>query len=164
MALSEPSKSLANLDLKLVEAGNVKKSQYVVIQGFPCRVCSVLISAPGKHGAAKANITGIHVFNGRKYTYLGPSDSRLYSFKVEKLDQTVVDVQKENGCAQYLDAKNSLCTIDLSEKQCQDLAKLMEGEATVTIKVARVPQVVDPKAPTPEFTAIEAIDSFSTTK
>jgi len=165
MALSEPSKSIASLDLKLVEAGNVKNKQYAIIQGFPCRVCSVLISAPGKHGAAKANITGIHVLNGRKYTFIGPSDSRLYSFKVDKSDQTVVDVQKENGCAQFLDEKNNLQTIDLSPNQCQELTKLMiNSDANVTMKVIRVPQVIDPKAPTPEFTAIQAVDSFSLAK
>lgn len=166
MALSEPSRSLAGLELRLVEAGNVKKGQYAIVQGFPCRVCSILISAPGKHGAAKANITGIHVLNGRKYTFIGPSDCKLYSFKVEKTEQTIVDVQKENSCAQYLDSKNNLLSIDLSEEKCLELTKLISAhdDATVTIKLLRVPQIIDTKAPTPEFTAIQAVDSFALAK
>lgn len=37
-----------------------------MINDRPCRVVEVTTSKPGKHGHAKANITAIDIFNGKK--------------------------------------------------------------------------------------------------
>ena len=41
------------MSIKLTTAGQVQKGDTVLIDGEPCRVTSVQISRPGKHGHAK---------------------------------------------------------------------------------------------------------------
>jgi translation initiation factor 5A len=36
----------------------------VLLKGQPCKVIEMTTSKTGKHGHAKANITGIDIFNG----------------------------------------------------------------------------------------------------
>jgi translation elongation factor P/translation initiation factor 5A len=50
-----------------VQAGNLKKGDFVCINGFPCKVVDISTSKTGKHGHAKANITALDVFTGKKY-------------------------------------------------------------------------------------------------
>lgn len=56
---------------------DVKVGKYMVIDGIPCRVVSIDVSAPGKHGHAKMRITGIGIFNGEKKVFLGNSHANV---------------------------------------------------------------------------------------
>ena len=49
-----------------IRAGEVKKGMIVLLKGFPCKVIEVTTSKTGKHGHAKANITGLDIFTGAK--------------------------------------------------------------------------------------------------
>ena len=48
-------------------AGDIKKNGYMIFKGRPCKVVDYSTSKTGKHGHAKASITGIDIFNGDKY-------------------------------------------------------------------------------------------------
>ena len=39
-----------------------------MLKGFPCKVIEYITSKTGKHGHAKAKITGLDIFTGKKYT------------------------------------------------------------------------------------------------
>ena len=45
-------------ETKPVGIGTLQKGNYVVIEGAACKVFSVEISRPGKHGHAKVRLTG----------------------------------------------------------------------------------------------------------
>ena len=45
---------------------DLKPGKYCVIDDEPCKVQSVTISAPGKHGHAKARLDAVGVFDGKK--------------------------------------------------------------------------------------------------
>ena len=47
--------------------GSIKKGGYMVFQGRPCKVVGYTTAKTGKHGHAKASITGIDIFTGKKY-------------------------------------------------------------------------------------------------
>ncbi|HJJ86967.1 MAG TPA: translation initiation factor IF-5A, partial [Methanocorpusculum sp.] len=38
------------------EVGKLKEGRYVVVDDEPCKIMSISISKPGKHGAAKARL------------------------------------------------------------------------------------------------------------
>jgi translation initiation factor 5A len=59
------------------KAGQLKEGQYVLIDGEVCRVKSVEISVPGRHGSAKAKITGVGVFDDKKRVILKPSGDEV---------------------------------------------------------------------------------------
>ena len=49
-------------------AGSIKKGDYMVFDNDkPCKVVDYKTAKVGKHGAAKAMITGIDIFTGKKY-------------------------------------------------------------------------------------------------
>ncbi len=54
---------------------DLKKGRYVIIDGVPCRVVDIQTSKPGKHGAAKARVTAIGLFDGSKKQLLKPVDA-----------------------------------------------------------------------------------------
>ena len=48
-------------------AGSIKKGSFMVFKGRPCKVVAYTTAKTGKHGHAKASITGIDIFTGKKY-------------------------------------------------------------------------------------------------
>ena len=47
-------------------AGQLKKGDIMLINGEPCKILEITTSKTGKHGHAKANITGRNLFTGNK--------------------------------------------------------------------------------------------------
>jgi translation initiation factor 5A len=70
----------------------LKPGKYIIIDDIPCRVVSIDISKPGKHGAAKVRITAIGIFDGQKKTWLGSADMEVESPIIKKLNAQVISV------------------------------------------------------------------------
>lgn len=58
-----------------ISVGSIKKGSHVVIKGFPCKVVDYSTAKTGKHGSAKANITGIDIFTSKKYEMFAPTSA-----------------------------------------------------------------------------------------
>ena len=56
---------------------NLKPGSFVVIDGVPCRVEKVQISTVGKHGAAKARVEAIGLFDERRRSIVAPADEEV---------------------------------------------------------------------------------------
>ena len=54
---------------------DLKKGRYVLIDDIPCKVIDFTTSKPGKHGAAKARVTAVGIFDGSKRQLLKPVDA-----------------------------------------------------------------------------------------
>ena len=53
---------------KLVEAGRAKPGSLIMLkETFPCKVTAFSTAKPGKHGSAKAMITGKDIFTDKQY-------------------------------------------------------------------------------------------------
>ena len=53
--------------IEKVSAGSLKKGDLVMIKGHPCKVVSFSTAKTGKHGSAKAMVSGIDIFSSNKY-------------------------------------------------------------------------------------------------
>ncbi len=62
--------------VKIEEVRNLKKGNYVVIDGEPCKIVEYTSSKPGKHGAAKVRIVAISIFDGKKKQLLTSGDNK----------------------------------------------------------------------------------------
>lgn len=60
---------------KPVDVGELRVGGYMMIDGAPCRIVDIAKSKPGKHGAAKARIVAIGVFDGQKRQFVKPVDA-----------------------------------------------------------------------------------------
>ncbi|MBN2127722.1 MAG: translation initiation factor IF-5A [Candidatus Diapherotrites archaeon] len=75
---------------KFVGVGSLKSGSNVLIDGFPCTIKDYTKSKPGKHGAAKAQITAIGFFDGQKRTLMKPTSAEVETPIIEKGNATVV--------------------------------------------------------------------------
>lgn len=105
-----------------VEAGKVRKGNYILIEGDVCEVRGVSKSSPGKHGSAKAKIKAKGVFDGKNRHITKPVDSMMMSPDVDKKIGQVVS--KEGNIAQVMD----MDTYETEEMELPDDLNASEGE------------------------------------
>ena len=92
------------------EAKKLKVGRFVVIDDVPCKVVSIDMSKPGKHGAAKMRIVAIGIFDGQKKTLLAPSDASVQVPVIKKSTEQVISM--EGNVAQVMD-KDTYETYDV---------------------------------------------------
>jgi len=56
---------------------NLKKGGFILIDDVACRIVSINISKSGKHGAAKARVEGMGLFDGRRRSIIKPADAKV---------------------------------------------------------------------------------------
>ena len=60
---------------KPVDVGSLRVGGYMIVDDQPCRIVDITKSKPGKHGAAKARIVAIGVFDNQKRQFVKPVDA-----------------------------------------------------------------------------------------
>lgn len=83
------------------EVRQLREGGYIVIDDEPCEIISISVSKPGKHGAAKARIDAIGIFDSQKRSIVEPVTAKIYIPMVERKRAQVLSVAKEN--AQLMD-------------------------------------------------------------
>jgi len=56
---------------------DLKPNGFVLIDDTPCRVERVDVSKSGKHGAAKARVDAIGLFDGKRHSIVKPADNTI---------------------------------------------------------------------------------------
>merc|ERR1712178_342135 len=109
-------------------AGSIRKGSHMLIKGFPCKVAEVTTSKTGKHGHAKASITGIDIFTGKKYEDSVPTSHNVDCPNVTKTEYTVISLG--DGYLTLMD-KDGEMREDLKLPELEDLQdvcdKLRDG-------------------------------------
>ncbi len=83
------------------EVRQLKEGGYIVIDDEPCEIVSISVSKPGKHGAAKARIDAIGIFDGQKRSIVQPVTAKVYVPIVERKRAQVISVMGD--VAQLMD-------------------------------------------------------------
>ena len=60
-----------------MDVGSLRVGSYILIDDEPCKIVSYSKSKPGKHGAAKARIVAIGVFDESKKTIVKPVSAQV---------------------------------------------------------------------------------------
>jgi len=74
------------------EVRQLREGGYIVIDDEPCEIVSMSVSKPGKHGAAKARIDAVGIFDGQKRSIVQPVTAKVYVPIVERKRAQVVSV------------------------------------------------------------------------
>ena len=82
-----------------IRAGEVKKGMIVMLKNFPCKVIEVTTSKTGKHGHAKANITGLDIFTGKKYQDISPTSHNMVAPFVTINSYSLADISEDGFCS-----------------------------------------------------------------
>lgn len=62
---------------KVVEVKTLKVGKYVILSDEASKIVSIQTSSPGKHGAAKARVEAIGIFDNQKRTLVKPVDAKV---------------------------------------------------------------------------------------
>ena len=62
---------------KVVEVKTLKVGKYVILDGEASKIVNIQTSSPGKHGAAKARVDAVGIFDGQKRNIVKPVDAKI---------------------------------------------------------------------------------------
>ena len=83
---------------------SLKPGRYCVIEGEPCKVLSITTSVPGKHGAAKARLEAVGIFDNKRRSIVKPAHTEI---EVPIVDKRVGQVLSLSGNqAQLMDMES----------------------------------------------------------
>lgn len=131
----------AGMDMSPEDVGDIKKSDFVVLNGRPLKVVEVTHAKPGKHGHAKVHLIGIDIFTGRRCEDVRPAGHTIQVPKVGKKDYLVINVAND-GYVTLLDEDSCKIRSDLKLTEDSDLARRLldkfdEGEGQIKVTVLK---------------------------
>jgi len=86
------------------EVRNLREGRYVIIDDEVCVIKSITKSKPGKHGAAKARIDTIGLFDGQKRSLVQPVGAKIFVPIVERKIAQVLSIA--GNIAQLMDMED----------------------------------------------------------
>lgn len=105
-----------------VEASNLRKGSYVILDDEPCKVRGTSKSSPGKHGSAKIKIKARGVFDEKDRHVTKPGDTMMMSPDVDKKIGQIVS--KDGNIAQVMD----MDTYETKEMELPEDLEISDGE------------------------------------
>ena len=116
---------------KPTELGSLKTGSYILLPvsdqptGDPCRITEYDTSKPGKHGAAKARIVAVGVFDGQKRPHVGPVSMQVHVPLIDKRAGQIVSITGSNF--QLMDSETfETFDADLVDEEIK--GKLQQGQ------------------------------------
>ena len=116
---------------KPIELGSLKIGSYILLPvsdqptGEPCRITEYDTSKPGKHGAAKARIVGMGVFDDQKRPHVGPVSMQVNVPLIDKRPGQIISMTDSN--IQVMDME-TFETIDVDMIDEEIKGKLEQGQ------------------------------------
>ena len=116
---------------KPIELGSLKIGSYILLPvsdqptGEPCRITEFDTSKPGKHGAAKARIVGMGVFDDQKRPHVGPVSMQVHVPLIDKRPGQIISMSDSN--IQVMDME-TFETIDVDMIDEEIKGKLEQGQ------------------------------------
>jgi translation initiation factor 5A len=95
-----------------MSAGCIKKNGYMVFNGRPARVVDYSTAKTGKHGHAKASITGVDIFNHKKYEDSLPTSHNVEVPVIKRIEWNVISLDGD-GFLTLMDSKTGEIRSDL---------------------------------------------------
>merc|ERR1712173_391450 len=78
-----------------IQCSALRKNGYAMLKGHPCKIVDMSTSKTGKHGHAKVNMTGVDIFDGKKYEDMSPSTHNMEVPNVSRIEYNLIDVTEE---------------------------------------------------------------------
>lgn len=123
---------------KPAELGSLKIGSYILLPvadqptGEPCRIIEYDTSKPGKHGAAKARIVGVGIFDNQKRPHVSPVSMQVHVPLIDKRTGQIISITGEQ--VQVMD-NETFETIDVQMIDDEVQGKLEQGQMVEYWKV-----------------------------
>ncbi|OGS51209.1 MAG: translation initiation factor IF-5A [Euryarchaeota archaeon RBG_16_68_12] len=83
------------------EIRELKPNRYIMIDEEPCRILSIQMSKPGKHGEAKARLEAVGLFDEQKRSVVHPVTHKVRVPMIDKKKAQVLSIR--GNVAQMMD-------------------------------------------------------------
>jgi translation initiation factor 5A len=123
---------------KPADLGSLKIGSYILLPvadqptGEPCRIIEYDTSKPGKHGAAKARIVGVGIFDGQKRPHVSPVSMQVHIPLIDKRAGQIISITGEQ--VQLMD-NETFETLDVQMIDEEVQGKLEQGQMVEYWKV-----------------------------
>ena len=115
-----------------VKAGDIKKGHLLVLKGGACKAIDVVHFKPGKHGKAKATITAVDIFTGRKSVLSGPCHAMLSQPELETEVLILSDLDVDDASLSAISDEGEMTHLRLptatDQKLCERIQKAFNAE------------------------------------
>jgi translation initiation factor 5A len=88
----------------VAEIRELREGGYIVVDDEPCKILSIQMSKPGKHGEAKARMDVMGIFDGRKRSIVHPVTHKVQVPMIDKRKGQIISITGDH--AQIMDAEN----------------------------------------------------------
>ena len=116
---------------KPADLGSLKIGSYILLPvgdqatGEPCRIVEYDTSKPGKHGAAKARIVGVGIFDDQKRPHVGPVSMQVHVPLIDKRTGQIISMS--GNIIQIMDSE-TFETLDVTLVDDEVKGKLENGQ------------------------------------
>ena len=130
---------------KRSELGSLKIGSYILLPvsdqptGDPCKIVEYDTSKPGKHGAAKARIVGVGIFDGQKRPHVGPVSMQIHVPLINKRTGQIISITGSD--IQVMDSE-TFETIDIQMIDDEVKGKLEQGQDIEYCNVMGRPKIM----------------------
>jgi translation initiation factor 5A len=90
-----------------IQCSALREGGHAMLKGKPCKIIDMSTSKTGKHGHAKVNMTGVDIFDGKKYEDMSPSTHNMEVPLVKREEYNLIDVTEEGYLHLMDDAGNT---------------------------------------------------------
>ena len=127
----------------LVDAGRMKPGTLLMMKGeFPCRVIAFSTAKPGKHGSAKAMITGKDIYTDKQYEETFGTGDMIPAPNVVKTEYNCLDCDPSDMLTLLTDTGDTkedmnLPTAEHLKDVCKKIKEILEAgkkECLVTVQ------------------------------
>lgn len=98
------------MEKRLAEVSSLKVGSYVILDGAACRVSSIQVSRPGKHGHAKFRVVATGLIDGKKRDMVMPHGN----VEVPVIDKRAAQILSIHGDTANVMDSETYETFDLS--------------------------------------------------
>ena len=93
------------MDFKVVGIDELRKGDSILVDDqFVCRITDIAVSAPGKHGHAKARVEAVGLLDGKKRVFVMSAEDRAKIPIIEKKTAQVISLN--DGKVQLMDLES----------------------------------------------------------
>ena len=84
-------------DKKLVSVSSMQKGSHIIVDGVACKVSSLSVSRPGKHGHAKVNLMAVGILDDKKRNLVMPGHDDIAVPIVGKKNAQVLSISENKA-------------------------------------------------------------------
>ena len=105
----------------VAEIRELREGGYIVVDDEPCKILSIQMSKPGKHGEAKARMDVMGLFDQRKRSIVHPVTHKVQVPMIDKRKGQIISISGDH--AQIMDAENYAMMELLLDDEWKDKVK-----------------------------------------